>query len=285
MWQEFLAFSLGAALVAVAAWRWGVYRAKKQSNHQRRLLERTRRAEKLAELGTLTGHLAHEIRNPLSIIKINLQLLAENITRQARQDESSHLPDGSLEESQKKYQQQLRKIETIIKEADRLAETLNDFLNYTGRMELNPVTRDVNELFEELVDFYEPQALSKQIQIRLSLSKKPALCSVDTDLLKQAILNLFINATQAMKNKGELIIRSKIIGDEVHIEIIDTGPGISPENQNRIFDPYYTTRGGGTGLGLPTCRRVVEEHNGHIILHSEPGKGSNFTIVLPLQKD
>jgi len=118
--------------------------------------------------------------------------------------------------------------------------------------------------------------------MRYSLSEKPAYGSVDADLLKQAILNLFINATQAMTDGGELMIRSTIHSDTVQIDVIDTGPGIVPEEQEKIFNAYYTTKPGGSGLGLPTCRRIIEEHGGQLTLHSEIGKGSIFTILLPL---
>lgn len=111
------------------------------------------------------------------------------------------------------------------------------------------------------------------------------ICRVDAEVLKQAFLNLFINATQAMDQGGELIIRSGVQGDQAQIDIIDTGPGINPDEQDKIFDAYYTTRTGGTGLGLPTCRRIIEEHDGHIELHSEPGKGTNFRVLLPLMKE
>ena len=248
---------------------------------------RSLRVERLAELGTLTGHLAHEIRNPLSTIKVNLQLLAEDIAMLAQaadrvRGEGASGGEDEPGERLKSYQRQLRKIETITKEADRLADTLTDFLRYAGKMELHPVRSDVNELVEELIDFYEPQALSHKVQIRHSLSKKRAVGRVDTDLLKQALLNIFINATQAMSGGGELILRTAVQGDLVRIDIIDTGPGIGAEEQKRIFDPYYTTQRGGTGLGLPTCRRIIEEHGGRIELVSEQGKGSNFVITLPL---
>ena len=93
------------------------------------------------------------------------------------------------------------------------------------------------------------------------------------------------NATNVMEEGGELIIRSNAQADTFKIDIIDTGPGIPQEQQGKIFDAYYSTRPGGTGLGLPTCRRIIEEHDGHIELHSEPGKGSNFTVVLPTLKE
>ena len=253
----------------------------RQKDHQRKLISRARGVEKLAQVGTLTGHLAHEIRNPLSTVKVNLQLLSEDISRQSKALEG--VPESPGNDAQNHtYQRQLRKIETIGKEVDRLSHTLNDFLRYAGRMEVHPGRYDINEILDDLIDFYEPQALAKDIHIRRSLSKAPAVCRVDKDLLKQAFLNLFINATQVIPEGGELIIRSTVQAESVLVEVIDTGPGIPESEREKVFDPYYTTRTGGTGLGLPTCRRVIEEHNGHIELQSESGKGTRFTIELPL---
>jgi len=284
MWPiGLIAFILGFLLAGLIAWRLSLRWIRKQSAKERILLQRTRGAEKLAELGSLASHLAHEIRNPLSIVKVNLQLLSEDIHHliQTTKNQNPEAEGVSAELCQK-YQRQLRKIETIIKETDRLADTLNDFLRYAGRMEIHPGRHNINEILDDLIDFYEPQALAKSVQMRYSLSEKSAFCSVDADLLKQAILNLFINATQAMTDGGELMIRSTTHSDTVQIDVIDTGPGIAPEEQEKIFNAYYTTKPGGSGLGLPTCRRIIEEHGGQLTLHSEVGKGSIFTILLPL---
>ena len=238
----------------------------------------------MAEIGVLTGGLAHEIRNPLSTVKLNLQLLAEDLERLLKQTAGAG-ESPPLQELRRLWERHLRRIRTVGAEADRLGETLNDFLRYTGKLELNPVRVDVNEVLDELIDFYEPQAISQGMQVRKRLSERPLQCRVDVDLLKQALLNLFINAVQAMDRSGELIIQSSPAGDCARIDVIDTGPGISPELQSRIFDAYFTTRCGGTGLGLPMTRRIVEEHGGRLELVSEPGKGSDFAIVLPLSEE
>jgi len=278
-----LAFGLGVVVAALVAWQLNQRWARAQLQKKRQLLERARRAEKLAELGTLTGGLAHELRNPLSAIRMNLQLLTEDIDhqiKQVKQVEPLELSGfDSLEHIWRRY---LRKIDTITNEADRLTETLNDFLRYAGRIELHPVRCDVNELVDDLIDFYEPQAQNKGVQIRRNLHPGPLFCQVDADILKQAFLNLFINAVQAMSAGGELIVGSRAEESRAVIDVVDTGPGIAAEDQEKIFDAYYTTRPGGTGLGLPMSRRIIEEHDGDIHLHSEPGKGTNFTVTLPL---
>jgi len=286
MWQVILGFGFGASAASLLAWQLSERRARRQRKKEQQLVQRTQRVEKLAELGVLTSGLAHEIRNPLSTIKMNLQLLAEDIARQQKDlERTSEESTEKLDVPQEILQRYQRKIETVTGEADRLAETLNDFLRYAGKMELHPIRCDVNELLDDLIDFFTPQALNQGVQVRQSLASGPVWCKVDTDLLKQAILNLLLNATQAMAGGGELILRTEIQQDQAKIDVIDTGPGIDPKEQEKIFEAYFTTKRGGTGLGLPTCRRIIEAHGGHIELVSEKGKGSNFTIYLPLAND
>ena len=277
---------MGASAASLLAWQLSVRWAHRQRRKEQRLEKRTQRIEKLAELGVLTSGLAHEIRNPLSTIKMNLQLLAEDISRQQKErKDSSEGMSERLDAPEQVLQRYLRKIEIVTGEADRLGETLSDFLRYAGKLELHPARCDVNELVDDLIDFYTPQALNKGVQVRQSLSSGPLICKVDADVLKQAILNLLLNATQAMDGRGELIIRTESRPQQAKIDVIDTGPGIEPAEQEKIFEAYYTTKRGGTGLGLPTCRRIVEAHGGHIELVSEKGKGSNFTIYLPLAEE
>jgi len=283
MWQAILGFSIGAATASLLAWQLSVRWTRRQRKKEQRLVQRTQRVEKLAELGVLTSGLAHEIRNPLSTIKINLQLLSEDIARQ--QKSMQHSLEGISEKREipeQALQRYLRKIEIITGEADRLAETLNDFLRYAGKLELHLARCNVNELVDDLIDFFTPQALSQGVQVRQALASEPLWSKVDADLLKQAILNLLLNATQAMAGGGELIIRTEARHPQAKIDVIDTGPGIEVSEQEKIFEAYFTTKGEGTGLGLPTCRRIIEAHGGHIELVSEKGKGSNFTIYLPL---
>jgi signal transduction histidine kinase len=152
-------FLLGVLLAGLIAWRVSLRWACRQAGKERELIRRTRSAEKLAELGALASHLAHEIRNPLSIVKVNLQLLSEDISymiKSAKNSEDAHSM-ANLELCQK-LNRHLRKIETITKETDRLSDTLNDFLRYAGKMELHRGRHNVNEILDDLIDFYEPQA-------------------------------------------------------------------------------------------------------------------------------
>ena len=240
--------------------------------------QRALRQERLAELGALTGGLAHEIKNPLSTIGLNVQLASEAIS------------DSQLPEDDKATL--VRRVETVSREATRLANILNDFLRFAGRIKLAPIESDAREVVEELVDFYRPQCELHRVVLRADLPAEPARARFDPALLKQALLNLLINATQAMSGPPaaegdaptrELMVRIGVLPDELVIHVIDTGPGIPADKHAEIFRPYVTGRKGGSGLGLAVTRRIVEEHGGRIDLYSEPGKGSDFVIRLPIE--
>jgi two-component system sensor histidine kinase HydH len=235
--------------------------------------------DQLKVLSKLTGQLAHEIKNPLSTIKVNLKLISEELN-DIISTESSSVSQGAAGQ---RLGRALRKINVIQKETDRLEQILDSFLRYLDRDELQPLSVDVNELISDMIDFYTPQAYSFSITIRQSLYDKPLVCRLDADMLKQVILNLFINAQQAMSEGGELMIRTNRQGEDAVIQINDTGRGITPEELPHIFDVYYSSRLNGRGLGLPTAKKIVESHGGTITVNSTPGKGTSFTILLPIQ--
>jgi two-component system sensor histidine kinase HydH len=143
---------------------------------------------------------------------------------------------------------------------------------------------DINELVSDMIDFYTPQAHSHSVTIHQGLHNEPLVCKIDPDMLKQVILNLFINAQQAMSSGGELMIRTNRRAKDAVIQISDTGTGISPDKLQHIFEAYYTSRPQGSGLGLPTAKKIIEAHKGSISVNSEPGKGTSFEIKLPLQQ-
>ena len=232
-----------------------------------RLQHRARESERLAELGTLTGGLAHEIKNPLSTIQLNLQLLGEDLA-----------PEDPA------FSRLSSRLSTVQKETSRLRDILDDFLRFAGRMELVRKPTELNGMLEELVDFFSPQAQLQRVQLRLRHSDGPLIVAADERLLKQAVLNLMINSLQAMpESGGEIILSARQIDGCARLDVIDTGAGMDQEKMRRIFDAYFSTKPGGTGLGLAIARRIVQEHGGQISVNSEPGKGSDFTISLPLE--
>jgi signal transduction histidine kinase len=230
-----------------------------------RLQKHTASVERLAELGTLTGGLAHEIKNPLSTVQLNLQLLQED-----------------LDPTHPEYQRLVNRLGTVRKETTRLREILDDFMRYAGKIEVDRRPTDLCQLLDELVDFYAPQAALQRTKLRLNKPPQPVMAPVDPRLVKQAVLNLMINAAQAVGHDGEIILSCRREGKWAIVEIIDTGPGMDPETLERIFQAYYSTKKGGTGLGLAIAKRIVDEHGGKIEVKSEVGKGTDFCLFLPV---
>jgi signal transduction histidine kinase len=286
MWDLFFyGLSAGLLLSLPAAWVW----TRRNAARVRRLEQRTRDSEHLAELGMMTSGLAHEIKNPLSTVGLNTQLIQEDLDDIERQ-----LSDSQGDEAERVGKVR-RRLQTLHREVDRLREILEDFLQFAGRFELEKESADLNTVVDQLTDFFEPQATEAGVRLRCDLANQPVSTHADVGLLKQALLNLLINACQAMvqareKNlphggADELLIRTARGRDgkapTVEIHVTDTGPGMTPQVIKQIFQPYFSTKRGGTGLGLPTTRRIVQEHGGQLHVHSEPGRGSDFTITLP----
>lgn len=224
-------------------------------------------------LVTVISGLTHELRNPLSSLKLNLQLLREDLVA-LLEDQRDNPPQRRI----------LGRLETAVAEAGRLERTLEEFLLFASNPRPALRRAEVNHLAGELLEFFTPQAAAHHIALRTSLSNQPVHARLDPVLFKQALLNLLINAQQAMTSGGELIVRTEILPDSGHLQlhVIDTGPGIPPEQVDKIFQAYYSTKKGGTGLGLPISRKIVQAHGGTLSVRTEPGKGSDFCIELPV---
>ena len=265
----------GAVVMVVVAGPVVFVRTRTAVARVRAAERRARAAERMAEIGAMTDGLAHEIKNPLSTIGLNAQLLAEGI--------------DELEANDEQRARLTRRIDALRREADRLRDILTDFLRFAGEVRLQLVEADLNQVTEELVDFFAPQAGHHGVRFRSEVAKEKMPVMLDAAHFKQALLNLLLNATQAMEQTSagsrELIIRthaSEQEGMPVYcVHVIDTGPGMSPEVLERVFTPYYTTKAGGSGLGLPTTKRLIEEHGGTIEVHSEVGRGTDFVITVP----
>ena len=281
-----LAAGLVAAVPAAAVW------SRRNETRVRRLEQRARRAERLAELGTLTGGLAHEIKNPLSTLGLNVQLIREDLAE--LEAHATRAADPGHRSAAERLGRTRRRVDGLLRESTRLREILEDFLRFAGRVRLDRRPTDVNQLCEELSDFFAPQAEAAGVRLRTDLRYAGGPVPLDGSLVKQALLNLLINACQAIEadrsrpdraaRPDELILRTDDrIGREpgVLISVTDTGPGIAPDVLATVFRPYVSTKRGGTGLGLPTARRLAEEHGGTLTVHSEPGSGSVFTLRLP----
>jgi two-component system, NtrC family, sensor histidine kinase HydH len=228
--------------------------------------EESRLRAQYAEIAQLAGGLAHEIRNPLSTLQLNLQLMAEDL-------ENPETP---------RERRALQRVERLHHEVRRLHGILENFLRFARIQGLDLHPADLNEVVQEIRDFFEPLALTKSIVIRTQLAADLPRVGLEPDLFKQALLNLVLNAEHAMPSGGELILTTRREGGTVVLDLTDTGVGMTEEVRSRIFDAFFSTRPAGSGLGLPTTRKIVEGHGGTIHVQSEPGKGSRFTIRLPL---
>jgi signal transduction histidine kinase len=218
-----------------------------------------------AEIAQLAGGLAHEIRNPLSTLSLNLDLLAEDF-------QQAETP---------RERRARQRVDRLKREVQRLHDILENFLRFARVQEVKLAPTDLNTLVEELCDFYEPQAATQGIVLRTHFASGLPLLGLDAPLFKQAVLNLMLNAEHAMPQGGELILTTRGDGRSVVLDVIDTGVGMSEEVRSKIFDPFFSTRPGGSGLGLPTTRKIVEAHGGRLEVQSVPGKGSRFSIRLP----
>jgi signal transduction histidine kinase len=224
--------------------------------------------EQYAELAELAGGFIHEIKNHLSTLKLNLQLLAEEFADPQNQRERRAL-------------ERARRLEN---ECERLVEVSNDFLRFARVKDLDLRPADLGPVIEELLDFFGPMARAHHIDIKTYLPADLPPVDLDRDLFKQALLNLLLNAQQAMPDGGLLTFQAQREPDGVTLSLIDTGKGMPPEVLAKVFRPFYSTRTGGTGLGLPTTRKIILAHRGTIDVESEVGHGTKFTIRLPFSQ-
>lgn len=221
-------------------------------------------AEKLALLGTLTTGLVHEVRNPLNAIKANLQLMEEDMLRE-EDGEGPHT----------------RRVRRLLGEVARLDNILSDFLTFVREDETRFVLTDLSRLIEEVARFLNPQADAQDVVI-LSDIPENVQAEIDPKALRQALINLALNGLQAITGKGTLMIRLAVSDGFALIDMIDTGRGIPKERLDRIFDHFYTTREGGTGIGLQVVSKIIARHGGEIKCESEVERGTSFRITLPL---
>lgn len=222
--------------------------------------------DQYTEIARLAGGLAHEIKNPLSTIRLNMELLAE---------------DFAEGESQRE-RRALAKVQVVQRECRRLQELLDNFLSFAKVRKLNQTPSNLNLQVKQVIDFFRPKAAETGIEIIDYLAGDLPTVLLDREAFHGALLNLVLNAEQAMPDGGQLMVRTSAVGDGVALDLIDTGCGMSANTQAHIFDAFFSTKGSGSGLGLPTARKIIEAHGGSISLQSEQGHGTQFTIKLPL---
>jgi len=229
----------------------------------RKLQEEIRRKEKLAALGRLAGGVAHEIRNPLSSIKGLATYFGSKFAEESEDREAANV---------------------MVREVARLNRVVSELIELARPSELKLKQTDLNELLAHSVRLVQQDAQAKNIEVNLSTSNDVPLIRVDSDRLSQCLLNIYLNAIQSMDEGGVLSIKSfPGKNGTIKVEIGDTGKGISPIDLKKVFDPYFTTKPSGTGLGLAIVHKIIEAHQGNIQVESTPGKGTVFSIVLPIR--
>ncbi len=234
----------------------------------RELEEQLQRAERSAVVGRLASGIAHEIRNPLNFMNLSID----------------HLQAACAPEDARKRNEFSHILTTIKEEISRLNRLVSDFLSYGRPARLKPRELDARTLIEEVNDLVKAQAEQQGVKVSVATDGDgDTKFQADYEQIKTCFSNLMINAVQAMPEGGALNVTLHPNKSNLHIEFADTGLGIAPENLAQIFEPYYSTKDTGIGLGLPLTKKIIEEHGGQITVESEPGKGTVFTITLPRQ--
>lgn len=217
------------------------------------------------ELAELAGSLAHEIKNPLSVIRMNMELLAEDFA----------------DPSTPKERRALAKIEMVTRQCTRLENLLNDFLRFSRLRNLELRLGNLNEQIERVLDLFEPQAHENGVEVIRYLDADLPSVKLDPETVQAALVNLVKNALEAMPNGGQFVARTRLTRTGVALDLIDTGSGMDERTAMRMFEAFYTTKSGGSGLGLPTARKIIEAHGGRIDVHSELNRGTQFTLEFP----
>ena len=243
---------LAVGILMVAARRRGYPRAQRLND------------ESSKPAHVLTRELVHEIRNPLNSVNLNLQILEEDL--------SAEKPSASSD-----LQKRVRRIR---REVERLDRILTDFRRYANLPPLTFEACDLAMLIEEVLDFNEPEAQKQNVQVKREIQVLPPV-QLDQSQFKQTLLNLIINGVQAMEGGGTLTVRARPLNEGIQLDVEDTGQGIEPEQLDKIFDLFISTKEEGTGVGLTIVKQIVEGHGGRVNVESNPGQGTKFSILLP----
>jgi len=236
---------------------------EKRADERLRLKEQLNRAERFSALGEMAAKISHEIRNPLGIIKSSAALLKKKMTVL---DPSNTVPD------------------VIVEETDRLNDIITDFFNYAKPRNLNLIHCQVDEVLEKNLTFLAPQVEEQGYRIASRIGNDLPEIMADTALLYQAFLNILINAMQAMPEGGDISVEAVAVDSKVMVTVEDNGEGISDDKLEKIWEPFFTTKEKGTGLGLGIVKNIIESHGGHIRIENRLTGGARVTVSLPVEQ-
>ena len=218
-----------------------------------------------AELAQIAGSLAHEIKNPLSVIRMNMELVEEELV------------DAESPRERRVW----TKIQTVHDQCVRLERLLNDFLKFAKLRDLELSVGSLNKQITTILDMYEAQAQLQDVEIVRYLDPELPAMRMDVETMQAALANLIKNALESMSDGGELTVRTHLTPSGIAMDLIDTGCGMSEDTALNMFTAFYTTKPAGSGLGLPMARKVVRAHGGRIGVESEEGHGTKFTLEFP----
>ena len=218
------------------------------------------------DISQLAGALAHEIKNPLSVIGMNMELLSEDLG----------------EPQSQKDRRALDKVNIVKEQCVRLQRLLDDFLRFARTKHLDMSPGSLNDRVERVLTLFNPQCHDQGIEVIRYLDPELPLIMMDAPTLEAALVNLVKNAIEAMPDGGQFTVRTRLTRNGVALDLIDTGRGMDQSTARHMFEAFYTTKDGGSGLGLPTARKGIEAHGGLIDVQSAAGRGTQFTLQFPM---
>jgi len=228
------------------------------SDRQRKANESLRRAERLRTLGEMAAGMAHEVKNPLAAIRSSAQILAGHAT--GKDAEFAGI---------------------VVSEVDRLNKVVNEFLDYARPAPLRREPVRLSAVLDSCLELLAPVIKQAGAAVERTYPADEKTVDADPNQLRQVFLNLILNAVQAVGSEGRLAASIRQSGHETRVTLKDNGPGMEPDKLKSVFEPFYTTKPGGTGLGLPIAQRIVAEHGGRLVIESAPGVGTTATVILP----
>ena len=238
-------------------------RARQAAEHQAEMDAARGQYEELAELA---GSLAHEIKNPLSIIHMNIDLLSEDLVDIDTPSSRRCLP----------------RVDMVRDQCERMEGLLRDFLRYARLRHIDLLPGSLNDQVDRVINAYQVQADAQKVDLHCYLDPDLPSIRLHSDSLQSALVNLVKNALEAMPDGGELWARTYSNRGGVILELVDSGSGLDDNTVMHMFEPFYSTKDGGSGLGLPTARKIIEAHGGRISVQSEVGRGTKFSLQFPV---